>query len=253
MSQETGNVLLHGQLQDGLRYEIMKAPAVSGAQNYNELCLASQNEEKQLLELKKRLQYPQHSTSHFILHKELTHPMVLRGEGHVMHNHLRREMIVKAKSATSGHLQWNCKLKNRKPESTLPPRQPTDQGTMVNSDRGQAETPQHEDPHAFLLFWILRKKTVSLVRVHDEGSKSQTALVEIAGVPAYGIVDTGADITVMGPKLLKKVAMFAKLKNRQFNEPDKVPHTYDRRQFKLDGQLDLDVNFDDKMINTPIC
>ena len=88
------------------------------------------------------------------------------------------------------------------------------------------------------------------MRVHDEGSKSQTALVEIAGTPAYGIVDTGADITVMGPKLFKKVAMFAKLKKRQFNEPDKVPHTYDRRQFKLDGQLDLDVNFDDKMINT---
>ena len=34
-------------------------------------------------------------------------------------------------------------------------------------------------------------KTVSLVRVHDEGGKSQTALVEITGVPAYGIVDTG--------------------------------------------------------------
>ena len=32
MSQETRNALLHGQLQDGLRYEIMKAPAVSGAQ-----------------------------------------------------------------------------------------------------------------------------------------------------------------------------------------------------------------------------
>ena len=67
---------------------------------------------------------------------------------------------------------------------------------MVNSDRGQAKTPQQEDPHAFLLFSFLRKKkTVSLVRVHDE---SQTALVEIARVPAYEIVDTGADITVMG-------------------------------------------------------
>ena len=57
MSQETRNALLHGQLQDGLRYEIMKAPAVSGAQTYSELCLASRNEEKRLLELKKRLQY----------------------------------------------------------------------------------------------------------------------------------------------------------------------------------------------------
>ena len=59
MSQETRNTLLHGQLQDGLRYEIMKAPAVSGAQNYPELCLASWNEEKRLFELKKREQYRQ--------------------------------------------------------------------------------------------------------------------------------------------------------------------------------------------------
>ena len=73
---------------------------------------------------------------------------------------------------------------------------------------------------------LRKKKTVSLVRVQDEGSKSQIALVEIAGIPAYGIVDTGADITIMGPKLFKKVAMFSKLKKRQFKEPDKVPHTY---------------------------
>ena len=136
--------------------------------------------------------------------------------------------------------------------STLPPRQPADQGTMVNLDRGQAKTPQQEDPQAFLLSDSEEEdKIVSLVRVHDEGSKSQTALVEIARVPAYGIVDTGADIIIMGPKIFKKVAMFAKLKKRQFKEPDKVPHTYDRWQFKLDGQLDLDVKFDDKMINTP--
>ena len=34
MSQETHSTLLHGQLQDALNHEIMKAPAVSGAQNY---------------------------------------------------------------------------------------------------------------------------------------------------------------------------------------------------------------------------
>ena len=65
MSQETRNVLLHGQLQDGLRYEIMKAPAVSGAQSYPELCLTSRNEKKRLLELKKRLQYRQPSAPTF--------------------------------------------------------------------------------------------------------------------------------------------------------------------------------------------
>ena len=30
-----------------------------------------------------------------------------------------------------------------------------------------------------------------------------------------------------------------------------MPHTYDRRQFKLDGRLDLDIHFD-KTIDTPI-
>ena len=65
-------------------------------------------------------------------------------------------------------------------------------------------------------------------------------------------MDTEADIMIMGPELFKKVATFAKLKKSQFKEADKVPHTYDRRQFKLDGRLDLDVDFDDKTMNTPI-
>ena len=57
MSEETRGTLLHGQLQEGLRYEIMKAPAVSGSHGYKELCLASRNEEKRLVELAKRRQY----------------------------------------------------------------------------------------------------------------------------------------------------------------------------------------------------
>ena len=142
MSQETGNVLLHGQLQDGLRYEIMKAPAVSGVQSYNELCLALQNEKKQLLEQKKRLQYPQHSTPHFILHKELTHPMVLRGEGHVMHNHLRREMIVKAKSATSVEYLVTC-------------------SETANSKTGNQRVPCHPDSLLTKELWSIRTEDKS--------------------------------------------------------------------------------------------
>ena len=56
MPQETRSALLHGQLQDALKHEIMKAPAVSGAQNYAALFMASRNE-KWLLELRKRQQY----------------------------------------------------------------------------------------------------------------------------------------------------------------------------------------------------
>ena len=57
MSKETHGTLLHGQLQEGLHYDIMKAPAVSVSHGYKELCLASRNEEKRLAELAKRRQY----------------------------------------------------------------------------------------------------------------------------------------------------------------------------------------------------
>ena len=43
MSQETHSTLLH---EDALKHDIMKVPAVSGAQNYAALYMASRNEEK---------------------------------------------------------------------------------------------------------------------------------------------------------------------------------------------------------------
>ena len=57
ISAETRGTLLYGQLQEGLRHRIMEAPAVSGATNYQALCLAAKAEEKRLAELKKRRQY----------------------------------------------------------------------------------------------------------------------------------------------------------------------------------------------------
>ena len=57
MSLETRETFLHSQLQEGLRYDLMKSPAVSGSQTYKELCLAAKNEEKRQLELQRRQQY----------------------------------------------------------------------------------------------------------------------------------------------------------------------------------------------------
>ena len=65
MSQETRSVLLHGQLQDELKHDIIKVPAVSGAQNYAILYMASRNEDKRLSELHKRQQYQQTSNPSF--------------------------------------------------------------------------------------------------------------------------------------------------------------------------------------------
>ena len=57
MSSETRDTLLFNQMQEGLRYELMETPAVSGATDYKQLCLASRNEEKRLVELKKRRKF----------------------------------------------------------------------------------------------------------------------------------------------------------------------------------------------------
>ena len=42
MGKNTHEVLLYGQLQEGLRYEIIKSPAVSGASSYKELHYCSE-------------------------------------------------------------------------------------------------------------------------------------------------------------------------------------------------------------------
>ena len=59
MSEETRNTLLYGQLNEGLKYNLIKAPAVSGASEYQQLCVAARNEERRQSELVKRQQYQQ--------------------------------------------------------------------------------------------------------------------------------------------------------------------------------------------------
>jgi len=88
---------------------------------------------------------------------------------------------------------------------------------------------------------------VRIVRVTDRGSISQCARLQVQGVPVFGIIDSGADITIMGGELFKKVAAAARLKKRDFKKPDKVPRTYDQQPFTLDGRMDLDVTFGERV------
>ena len=54
LSGKTRDALLHGQLQEGLLYQLMEAPAVSGAQKYTE---PVRNEEKHLESLRRRQRF----------------------------------------------------------------------------------------------------------------------------------------------------------------------------------------------------
>ena len=68
----------------------------------------------------------------------------------------------------------------------------------------------------------------------------------LQGVPATGLIDSGADITIMGGELFKTVAVAA------LQKADKTPKTYDQRVFSLDGCLVLSIEFDGKSLTTPV-
>ena len=57
MRTETREALLFSQLQEGLKYELVRSPTVSGAQTYQQLVLCAKNEEKRLAGLKQRQSY----------------------------------------------------------------------------------------------------------------------------------------------------------------------------------------------------
>ena len=63
---------------------------------------------------------------------------------------------------------------------------------------------------------VTTRPNENTVRVKDKGSKPQYVNVQVQGVPTSGIIDTGADITIMGGELFKKVAAAARLKKRDF-------------------------------------
>jgi len=64
MSVETRDTLLFGQLQEGLKYMLMKSLAVSDARNYNELFQAAPSEERRLPGLQQQQIY-QHDLPKF--------------------------------------------------------------------------------------------------------------------------------------------------------------------------------------------
>ena len=73
--------------------------------------------------------------------------------------------------------------------------------------------------------------------------------MEVQGVPAQGIIDSGADITIISGELFKRVATVAHLKKRDLKKPDRIPWTYDHRPFTLHGKMELDLTFSD---TTPV-
>ena len=149
----------------------------------------------------------------------------------------------------AGHLARRC------PQSKQESRgRPANPGRMKQVSTGKSDNRKSQsrqpEPEDFL-HSSSDDDATSKVQLVDKGSVAQCVQVEIHGVPAYGYIDSGADITIMGGRLFKRVATVARLKKRDFRKSDKKPRTYDQRPFQLHGRIDLNLCFDGKTMKTP--
>ena len=117
--------------------------------------------------------------------------------------------------------------------------------------RDATETTHPNDPLQYLLP-DSDEEGVTETRVKDQGSRPQLIRVEVSGVPLDRVVDTGADITLIGAEAFKRTATVAKLHRRDFKRPDKTPWTYDQKTFCIDGRIDVDITFQETTMRTPV-
>ena len=271
MSEETRGTLLHGQLQEGLRYEIMKGPAVSGSHGYKELCLAARNEEKRLAELAKRREYltpaPRPITQRLYSRVQMKDPAPGDQSTKSQFETVRlpgRQQTVEwggnqrrcYSCSQPGHLAKDCPSRGTgsvTPGATQSQRQAGARQIQTAWSRRCGPT---QAPSATLSNLLSSdsdtEEGVLQIRIDDHGGRQQYADVQIEGVPARGIVDSGAEITIMNGKLLERIAAVTRLKKSRLKPADRIPRTYDRKIFTLDGRLDLDVCFNGVTMNTPI-
>ena len=216
MSSETKDTLLYGLLQEGLQLELMRGPAVSGATRYQELCVAAKNEEKRLVDFKRWQQYSKQ------LHHQPQQPYGSKPQQSIVPSSARPRPLQPGRTdqqrdlrrsgsdpssdgkkcfrcKRTDHFMRDCPLK--KSESSGSSRQTRTQ-QVSTEDKPQSTLPGEEETQPLdLLFDSNEVEGVRQVKVMDTGSCCQLARVNVHGMPAYGVVDTAADISIMGGKL----------------------------------------------------
>ena len=249
MLRETREMILFTQLQEGLLYRLLESPAVSGAKSYTELSLAAKNEEKRQAELEKRREYSRSFRPAYGNSQKSKTPSASQPSS--TSNPSKQAPAPRRcyNCGEPGHLANNC----RKPSQTESKGKPRNKG-ITSKDNTAPPTPDspHPDPISFLFSDESDQEQCCRVTVEDKGSCSMCVPLQVEGVPTYGLVDTGADITIMGARLFKKVAAVAKLKKKNFKPPNKIPRGYDGKPFTLHGQMELTLTFEEKEMKTTV-
>ena len=128
-----------------------------------------------------------------------------------------------------GHVICDCKKK--KSDDAHRNQQPLAKQVTSKVTNQPRKSP---DPYDFLFSSDSEgEEVMKQITVVDKGSKAQHAHISVQGVPANGVIDTGANITIMGGKLFARVAAAARLRKKDFRKPDRTPRTYVRELFIL--------------------
>ena len=216
------------EAQEGLRLGIIRNPSVSGALNYKGLCMAAKHKEQRQAEIRKRQEYGKSQsrsqgrsrvddwTSERPIRQNINNSG-LSGSGSVSSAPTNKCCYV---CNQVGQFAKNCKTNSKEQESQITSGQKKDPSkgntrqvtTESSNDQLSASEASNGDPLPFL--YSDSDGTVDTVRVSDKGSKPQYVNVQVQGVPTSGILDTGADTTIMGGELFKKIAVAAKLRKK---------------------------------------
>ena len=231
LSAETRDMLLYGQLQEGLPYSLIESPSVSGAQSYRELCIAAKKEERRLAELKKKQQYlktekpPSGGSTRGSFQRNYTSNHNSGGSGNKFkppgkHNSLRCYLC-----DSPHHLARDCHKRPTESEGK-------------SSQKGTQES---------------KGARMIRTRYYTSNQKLQSHVeVKIEGVPVTGIIDTGSDITIIRGDLFYHIVGTAGLEESSLKPADLKACTYDQKPINLDGQLDLHISFGERVICTTV-
>ena len=187
--------MLYGQLHEGLRYEVMKAPGVSGVDSYSALCIAAKSEERRLQELRKRQQYNKVPTGSrpparpplSSKNASSSSSSLPKGRGSSRGSTEKRTCFV---CDQPGHIAINCpKQRTESKGRGKPPfRRPVAAG---NSDtplkqvqvaqKAEAQTSSAAEDLLSVLLSDSEKEHVNLVQIQDKGSSAKGMVVQVQG------------------------------------------------------------------------
>ena len=148
---------------------------------------------------------------------------------------------------STNHVASQCKL--RKGETTPSAQDKQTKGKKNTAARTNANTSVKTN---LLYSSDSEDGSVIIVRIEDNRSQPRKVTVDLQDLTVSGMIDSGADITIMNGDVSKKVAAIGWLSNRAFKPADKIPYGYDSIPFKLDGWIDLDITFVEQTMRTTV-